>query len=227
MWLPTSTTLQQLEHVAVDRGDPRAPRARAARRDRGRGGLARGDPDRHAGRRRRGRPAGLRLPRRAPPVRAGRPGRPDRSRARSGAGDREPSAAARSRPSRSPTSIRTMPPAPRPSPSASGSRCSPVRAVAGRCRTRSGNSADLEILDAGDVALQAVLTPGPRPDHVAFLAADGAFVLTGDLDGVRGARSIPGPADRRGLGDPRWNASPASRRPPGACPAIRPAPDPV
>jgi len=56
--------------------------------------------------------------------------------------------------------------------------------------------ADLEGLGAGDVDLRAVLTPGPRPDHVAYLASDGAFVLTGDLDGARGARSIPGPADR-------------------------------
>ena len=55
--------------------------------------------------------------------------------------------------------------------------------------------ADLELLDACDVALRAVLTPGPWPDHTAFIAADGAFVVTGDLDGLRGARSIPGPPD--------------------------------
>ncbi len=54
---------------------------------------------------------------------------------------------------------------------------------------------DGEPLDVGDVALQAILTPGPRTDHVAFLVADGAFVVIGDLDGVRGARSIPGPPD--------------------------------
>ncbi|MBA3235267.1 MAG: MBL fold metallo-hydrolase [Chloroflexi bacterium] len=54
---------------------------------------------------------------------------------------------------------------------------------------------DLESLDAGDVELQAVLTPGPRPDHVAYQAADDAFVVTGDLDGVRGERSILGPPD--------------------------------
>ena len=78
--------------------------------------------------------------------------------------------------------------------------------------------ADLELLGAGDVELRAVLTPGPRPDHVAYLATDGAFVVTGDLDGVRGARSIPGPADRAA-----WAASlerlaelaPAARRLPG------------
>ncbi len=55
--------------------------------------------------------------------------------------------------------------------------------------------ADLALLDLGDVSLQAVLTPGPRRDHVAYLAADGAFVMTGDLDGVRGERSIPGLPD--------------------------------
>jgi glyoxylase-like metal-dependent hydrolase (beta-lactamase superfamily II)/8-oxo-dGTP pyrophosphatase MutT (NUDIX family) len=55
---------------------------------------------------------------------------------------------------------------------------------------------DLATLGVGDVELRAVLTPGPRPDHVAYVSADGAFVLTGDLDGLRGARSIPGPADQ-------------------------------
>ncbi len=55
--------------------------------------------------------------------------------------------------------------------------------------------ADLETLGAGDVPVRAILTPGPRPDHVAFLAPDGGFVVTGDLDGVRGERSILGPPD--------------------------------
>ena len=56
---------------------------------------------------------------------------------------------------------------------------------------------DMATLRVGDVALLAVRTPGPRPDHVAFIGDDGAdgFVLTGDLDGVRGARSIVGPPD--------------------------------
>ena len=78
--------------------------------------------------------------------------------------------------------------------------------------------ADLEVLDAGDIELRAVLTPGPRPDHVAYLAPDGAFVLTGDLDGVRGARSIPGPADltawtnsRERLAGPRAGRAPPTR----------------
>ena len=75
--------------------------------------------------------------------------------------------------------------------------------------------ADLERLDAGDVGLRAVLAPGPRPDHVAYLTDDGAFVLVGDLDGPRGARSIHGPPDQAA-----WPASldrlaalaPAARR---------------
>jgi glyoxylase-like metal-dependent hydrolase (beta-lactamase superfamily II) len=55
--------------------------------------------------------------------------------------------------------------------------------------------ADLEWLDVGDVGLRAVLTPGPRPDHVAYIPDDGAFAVIGDLDGPRGARSILGPPD--------------------------------
>jgi glyoxylase-like metal-dependent hydrolase (beta-lactamase superfamily II)/8-oxo-dGTP pyrophosphatase MutT (NUDIX family) len=55
--------------------------------------------------------------------------------------------------------------------------------------------ADLEAIGAGDVPLRTILAPGPRPDHVVFLVGDGEFVVTGDLDGVRGARSIPRPPD--------------------------------
>ncbi len=55
--------------------------------------------------------------------------------------------------------------------------------------------ADLELLETGDVPLRAVHAPGPRRDHLAFIGGDGGFVLAGDLDGVRGARSILGPAD--------------------------------
>jgi glyoxylase-like metal-dependent hydrolase (beta-lactamase superfamily II) len=50
-------------------------------------------------------------------------------------------------------------------------------------------------IDEGDVRLTVLATPGPRPDHLAFLVGDGSSVLTGDLDGARGARSIPGPPD--------------------------------
>ncbi|MEP6637928.1 MAG: MBL fold metallo-hydrolase [Chloroflexota bacterium] len=55
--------------------------------------------------------------------------------------------------------------------------------------------ADLERLNVGDVGLRAIHAPGPRPDHLVFLDDQGTFVLTGDLDGARGARSIPGPPD--------------------------------
>ena len=52
-----------------------------------------------------------------------------------------------------------------------------------------------DVIHAGDVPLQVIATPGPRPDHVAFFDAVGGVALTGDLDGRRGARMIPGPAD--------------------------------
>ena len=54
---------------------------------------------------------------------------------------------------------------------------------------------DGEMVDAGDVALHTVSTPGPRPDHVSFLIGDGRVALIGDLDGQRGSRSIHGPRD--------------------------------
>jgi glyoxylase-like metal-dependent hydrolase (beta-lactamase superfamily II)/8-oxo-dGTP pyrophosphatase MutT (NUDIX family) len=59
--------------------------------------------------------------------------------------------------------------------------------------------ADLEVLEAGDVPLRVVHAPGPRPDHVAFIGPAGGFVIAGDLDGVRGARSLPGPMDRHAM----------------------------
>ena len=58
---------------------------------------------------------------------------------------------------------------------------------------------DLDVLDAGDIGLQVLSTPGLRRDHVAFVDAGGRFVIAGDLDGVRGARSIPGPVDLAAL----------------------------
>jgi len=54
---------------------------------------------------------------------------------------------------------------------------------------------DMVRLPAGDASLRAVHAPGPRADHVAFIVDDGDFVVSGDLGGVRGARSIPGPSD--------------------------------
>jgi glyoxylase-like metal-dependent hydrolase (beta-lactamase superfamily II) len=59
--------------------------------------------------------------------------------------------------------------------------------------------ADRAVVDLGDVALRAVPTPGPRPDHVAFLVGDGtapaSIALVGDLDGRHGARTIAAPTD--------------------------------
>jgi glyoxylase-like metal-dependent hydrolase (beta-lactamase superfamily II)/8-oxo-dGTP pyrophosphatase MutT (NUDIX family) len=48
-------------------------------------------------------------------------------------------------------------------------------------------------IDAGDVELTVLATPGPRRDHVAYLI--GADVLAGDIVGGRGSRSILGPPD--------------------------------
>jgi glyoxylase-like metal-dependent hydrolase (beta-lactamase superfamily II) len=44
-----------------------------------------------------------------------------------------------------------------------------------------------------------VATPGLEPEGLAFVVGDGRFVVTGDLDGVRGARSIFGPGDEAAL----------------------------
>jgi glyoxylase-like metal-dependent hydrolase (beta-lactamase superfamily II)/8-oxo-dGTP pyrophosphatase MutT (NUDIX family) len=55
--------------------------------------------------------------------------------------------------------------------------------------------ADFEVVAAGDVPLRAIHTPGLRPDHTAFVVGDGAYVIAGDLDGVRGTRSIAVPRD--------------------------------
>jgi endoribonuclease LACTB2 len=53
-----------------------------------------------------------------------------------------------------------------------------------------------EVVTLGDVALQAVWTPGPRPDHLAFLVGDrGNLVIGGDLRGRRGARAVLAPWD--------------------------------
>jgi glyoxylase-like metal-dependent hydrolase (beta-lactamase superfamily II) len=54
---------------------------------------------------------------------------------------------------------------------------------------------DDEVVDAGDVPLRVVATPGPRPDHLAFVVGAADLALTGDLDGRRGARMLPIPAD--------------------------------
>jgi len=55
--------------------------------------------------------------------------------------------------------------------------------------------ADDAVIDEGDVAMKVVATPGPAAEHLAFLVGEGQFAMTGDLDGGRGARSVPGPPD--------------------------------
>jgi glyoxylase-like metal-dependent hydrolase (beta-lactamase superfamily II)/8-oxo-dGTP pyrophosphatase MutT (NUDIX family) len=59
-----------------------------------------------------------------------------------------------------------------------------------------------DVIQVGDVPLQVIPTPGPRPDHLAFVDAIGGVAFTGDLDGRRGARMIPGPSD-----DAAWTSS--------------------
>jgi glyoxylase-like metal-dependent hydrolase (beta-lactamase superfamily II)/8-oxo-dGTP pyrophosphatase MutT (NUDIX family) len=59
--------------------------------------------------------------------------------------------------------------------------------------------ADGDQVPAGDVPLRAIHAPGPGPEHVAYAGPDGRWLISGDLDGVRGARSIPGPLDRDAL----------------------------
>ena len=66
---------------------------------------------------------------------------------------------------------------------------------------------DGEVIDLGDVPLRVVATPGPRPDHLAFVVGDGSVVIAGDLDGARGARAILGPPD-----EAAWTRSVAALR---------------
>jgi glyoxylase-like metal-dependent hydrolase (beta-lactamase superfamily II)/8-oxo-dGTP pyrophosphatase MutT (NUDIX family) len=58
---------------------------------------------------------------------------------------------------------------------------------------------DLEVIARSDVPITAVHAPGPRPDHLVFIVGDGAAVITGDLDGIRGARTVVGPVDMPAL----------------------------
>ena len=59
-------------------------------------------------------------------------------------------------------------------------------------------------IDAGDVPVRVVSTPGLVPEGLAFVVGEGQFVVTGDLDGGRGDRMIPGPIDQEA-----WRASAA------------------
>jgi glyoxylase-like metal-dependent hydrolase (beta-lactamase superfamily II)/8-oxo-dGTP pyrophosphatase MutT (NUDIX family) len=55
---------------------------------------------------------------------------------------------------------------------------------------------DEAIVPFGDVPLQAITTPGPCPEHLSFLVGDRRDqVISGDLDGSRGARAVLGPWD--------------------------------
>jgi glyoxylase-like metal-dependent hydrolase (beta-lactamase superfamily II)/8-oxo-dGTP pyrophosphatase MutT (NUDIX family) len=66
---------------------------------------------------------------------------------------------------------------------------------------------DGSTLDEGDVPLRLIWTPGLESAMSAFVVGDGRFAVTGDLDGVRGARSIFGPID-----EARWQESVARLR---------------
>jgi glyoxylase-like metal-dependent hydrolase (beta-lactamase superfamily II)/8-oxo-dGTP pyrophosphatase MutT (NUDIX family) len=54
---------------------------------------------------------------------------------------------------------------------------------------------DGQPVPGGDLSLRAIATPGLRPDHLAFVLDDGGFAIAGDLDGIRGTRSILGEPD--------------------------------
>jgi glyoxylase-like metal-dependent hydrolase (beta-lactamase superfamily II)/8-oxo-dGTP pyrophosphatase MutT (NUDIX family) len=54
--------------------------------------------------------------------------------------------------------------------------------------------ADGSIVPFGDVPLRAFATPGPGPEHLAFLVGERSqLAISGDLDGRRGARAVVGP----------------------------------
>ena len=57
-------------------------------------------------------------------------------------------------------------------------------------------------IDAGDVPVRVVATPGLEPESLAFVVGEGQFAVAGDLDGRRGARSVFGPID-----EPSWRRS--------------------
>jgi glyoxylase-like metal-dependent hydrolase (beta-lactamase superfamily II)/8-oxo-dGTP pyrophosphatase MutT (NUDIX family) len=67
--------------------------------------------------------------------------------------------------------------------------------------------ADGAVIEDGDVGMRVVGTPGPAQEHLAFVIGEGQIAVTGDLDGRRGARSIVGPPD-----DPAWQRSVAVLR---------------
>ena len=85
-----------------------------------------------------------------------------------------------------------------------------VHAAPGRSRDLPFNVAavaDSDVVPGSDVPLRVVETPGPTPDHVAFVVGEGRLALVGDLDRVRGSRSILGATDQAA-----WSRSEARLR---------------
>jgi glyoxylase-like metal-dependent hydrolase (beta-lactamase superfamily II) len=54
---------------------------------------------------------------------------------------------------------------------------------------------DGDAVPVGDTPLTAIATPGPRAEHVAYVAADSASTFVGDLVGPGPSRAILGPPD--------------------------------
>jgi glyoxylase-like metal-dependent hydrolase (beta-lactamase superfamily II)/8-oxo-dGTP pyrophosphatase MutT (NUDIX family) len=58
-----------------------------------------------------------------------------------------------------------------------------------------GELGDGDPVGSGDVPLRALATPGPSPDHVVYRVGAGATVICGDLVGPRAERAILRPPD--------------------------------
>ena len=100
-----------------------------------------------------------------------------------------------------------MRPAPRPSRSSSGSRCSWVRAAGGTCRTRPARSATARSSTSGTWRCGSSRHRGRGRITWHSSWARVEDVIAGDLDGVRGARSILAPPD-----EAAWQRSVAALR---------------
>jgi glyoxylase-like metal-dependent hydrolase (beta-lactamase superfamily II)/8-oxo-dGTP pyrophosphatase MutT (NUDIX family) len=61
---------------------------------------------------------------------------------------------------------------------------------------------DADEIPVGDTPITAVATPGPRAEHIAFVAAENGSIFVGDLVGPGPSRAILAPPDERG-----WAAS--------------------
>jgi glyoxylase-like metal-dependent hydrolase (beta-lactamase superfamily II)/8-oxo-dGTP pyrophosphatase MutT (NUDIX family) len=55
---------------------------------------------------------------------------------------------------------------------------------------------DGDQVPVGDTALTAIATPGPRPEHLGYVAVETAAVFVGDLAGPGPSRAIVGPWDQ-------------------------------